>query len=134
VISTIEHIEQDRIVSKESGRVLKKNGLCVMSFPFSKLARDLQTKPYFQRFYTEDDIKKRIIVPSSLSLEELSNFNKTFVSLFYSLVPEGWFIFKDLVIGQILFKLDKIFLSKNDRGALSIVKLRKDFEKPEENF
>jgi ubiquinone/menaquinone biosynthesis C-methylase UbiE len=134
VISTIEHIEQDKIVAKESGRVLKRNGKCVISFPFSKLARDPQIRPYFQRFYTREDIRERIISPSLLSLEELENFRKTFVSLFYSIVPEGWLIFKDLVIGLTLFKMDKFLLPRNYEGALSIVKLRKDFEKPQENL
>lgn len=134
VISTIEHIEKDKIVAKESGRVLKKSGMCVMSFPFSKLARDPQIRPYFQRFYTRETIQERIIVPSLLSLEELANFRKTFVSLFYSVVPEGWFIFKDLTVGLTLFKLEEIFLSKNKEGTLSAIKLRKDFEEEKANL
>ena len=134
VISTIEHVEKDNLVAKESGRVLKKNGFCVMSFPFSKTAKEPRFKPYFQRFYTKKLILDRIVTPSLLSLEELSTFCKTFLSSFYHVVPEGWFIFKDLVIGLTLSKLEEIFLSKDKEGTLSVVKLRKGFEKGKENL
>lgn len=130
VISTIEHIEKDKIVAKESGRVLKKMGCCVISFPsFSKVAREPQIRPYFQRFYTKETMQERIIVPSLLSIEELSNLRKSLVSFFYSVVPDGWFIFKDLAVGLTLLKLEEILLSKNKEGTLSVIRLRKDFER-----
>ena len=132
LISTIEHIDKDNIVAKESGRVLKKNGECAISIPsFSKIPREPQTRPYFQRYYTIETFRERIIIPSSLSVKKISNFCKTFVSLFYSLVPQGWFIFKDLVIGLTLSKLEEILLSRNKEGTLSVLKLRKDFERPQ---
>lgn len=134
VISTIEHIEKDNTVAKECGRVLKRGGMCAMSFPFSKLARDSQTKPYFQRFYTREAIQERIVIPSQLSLEELFNFRKIIVSFFYSVVPDGWFILKDLAIGLTLSKLEEILLSRNKGGSLSVIKLRKDFEKAKKNL
>lgn len=134
VISTIEHIEKDNTIAKECGRVLKKGECCVMSFPFSKLAKEPQIEPYFQRFYTRKMIEERIIIPSLLSLEELSTFHKTFLSSFYSIVPDGWFIFKDLIIGLFLLKLEEIFLSKDKEGTLAVIKLRKDFERRKENF
>ena len=126
VISTIEHIEKDNLVAKECGRILKKDGYCVLSLPFSKLAKEPLTSPYFSRFYTRKLIEDRIIVPSLLSLKELFFFNKVLVSTFYACVPEGWFIFKDLAIGLTLFKLEGLFLSKNE-GTLAIIKLHKSF-------
>lgn len=134
VISTIEHIEKDDMIAKESGRVLKKYGYCVMSFPFSQLAREPQIKPYFQRFYTRKMIQNRIVTPSLLSVEELSTFRKTFLSSFYSIVPDGWFIFKDLIIGLFLLKLEEIFLSEDNEETLAVIKLRKDFERRKEIF
>ena len=128
VISTIEHIEKDNLVAKECGRVLKKDGYCVLSLPFSKLTKEPQTRPYFSRFYTRKMIQDRIIIPSLLSLKELFFFNKTLVSTFYACVPEGWFIFKDLTIGVTLFKVEGFFLSK-DEGNLAIIKLHKKFRK-----
>lgn len=129
VISTIEHIAKDSIIAKECGRVLKKDGCCVMSFPFSKSAKKSLIKPYFQRFYTRKMILDRIVVPSRLSLEKLFTFSKTFLSSFYAAVPEGWFIFKDLVIGLTLFKLEGIFLPKDKEGKLAVIELRKHFER-----
>lgn len=129
VISTIEHVEKDNILAKESGRVLKKDRYTAMSFPFSKLAREPQISPYFQRFYTRKMILERIIIPSLLFLKEFSTFNKTFLSSFYAAVPQGWFIFKDLVIGLTLFKLEEIFLSKDKDGTLGVIKLCKNFER-----
>lgn len=125
IISTIEHIEQDRMVARESGRVLCENGFCSISFPLSKFARPPQSMPYYERSYTSEDVMERIVIPSSLSLEEQLSFRKTFVSYFYKIVPEGWFIFKDLIVGLALFKLDESGLAVGNNGALSIIKLRK---------
>jgi len=126
MISTIEHIEKDNLVAEECGRVLKKDGYCVISLPFSKLRKEPQTKPYFSRFYSKKMIQDRIIIPSLLSLKELFIFNKTLLSLFYACVPEGWFIFKDLTIGLTLFKVEG-FLFSRDEGNLAIIKLHKTF-------
>lgn len=126
VISTIEHISKDSIIAKECGRVLKQDGCCVMSFSFSKSAKKSMIKPYLCRFYTRKMILDRIVVPSRLSLEKLFTFSKTFLSSFYAAVPEGWFIFKDLMIGLTLFKLEGIFLSKDKEGTLAVIKLHKD--------
>lgn len=126
MISTIEHIEKDNLVAEECGRVLKKDGYCVISLPFSKLRKEPQTKPYFSRFYTRKMIQDRIIIPSLLSLKELFTFNRALLSLFYACVPEGWFVFKDLTIGLALFKVEGFLLSR-DEGNLAIIKLHKKF-------
>lgn len=127
VISTIEHIEKDDLVARESGKVLKKNGSCAISLPFSKSVKKTQIAPFFQRSYTRKMIQDRIIIPSLLSLEGFFTFSNTFVSLFYAAVPQGWFIFKDLVIGLALFKLEEIVSSKDKEGPLAIIELRKHF-------
>ena len=125
VISTIEHIANDDIVAKECGRVLRHDGFCAMSFPFSKSPKKPLIKPYYCRFYTRKMIQDRIDFPSLLSLEKLFTFSKTFLSSFYSAVPEGWFIFKDLVLGLTLFKLETFLFPKNDEGNLAVIKLCK---------
>ena len=128
VISTLEHIEKDNLAAEEFGRVLRRNGICTITgLPFSKLAREPQIKPFFIRRYTKDLIQTRIITPSLLSLERFFTFSKTLLSLFYATVPEGWFVFKDLMIGLTLFKMEEFFLSEDKEGSYAIVKLRKDF-------
>lgn len=124
LISTIEHIQSDNVVAMEVGRVLKKAGHCVITLPFSKGAETIQVTPYFERSYTKETIQDRIVTQSSLFIKQLCTFRKALLSLFYKIVPEGWLIFKDLVIGLALFKIEKIFLRDAD-GELAIIELHK---------
>jgi ubiquinone/menaquinone biosynthesis C-methylase UbiE len=123
VVSTIEHIDRDNILAKESGRILRKGGRCFMSFPFSNLAVKPMVTPYFQRFYTKKMVLDRIVIPSLLSLEELSTVIKTSLCSFCNMIP-GWFIFKDVLIYSTVFRLE-MSLSKSKEGTLALINLVK---------
>jgi SAM-dependent methyltransferase len=88
-ISVLEHIPEqgDSDCAREIGRVLAKQGRCVITVPFAPTSRDEHIKQdfywskssveapdgkvFFQRRYSEQDLFERIIRPSGLKLRTL---------------------------------------------------------------
>ena len=88
-ISVIEHIPDrgDSECLREIGRVLRPGGRCFITVPFWPTSKDVYRKPnfywggsstqradgkvFFQRRYSEDDLKTRLIEPSGLRLDKL---------------------------------------------------------------
>lgn len=126
-ISTIEHIKSDEKAAAEIGRVLINGGICVMSFGFSLVKKNptICEDGSLQRYYTNDEIYTKIVKPSNLKLEEETLFCKKITSFFYSYIPEGWFILKDLAIGLTLHYFENFFLKNNTQASAVILKLKK---------
>jgi SAM-dependent methyltransferase len=88
-ISVIEHIPDggDSECLREIGRVLRPGGRCFITVPFWPTSKDIYWNPnfywagsstkradgkvFFQRRYSEDDLKTRLIKPSGLRLDKL---------------------------------------------------------------
>jgi SAM-dependent methyltransferase len=89
-ISVVEHIEDggDLRCLAEIGRVLKPGGLALITVPFSPRSRDVyrpadyaywthrdgaddQEDVFFERRYSEEDLWRRLIEPSALSLKKM---------------------------------------------------------------
>lgn len=123
VISTIEHVELDSSLARESGRTLKVGGQCFLSFPFSLSMQEPMINPYFQRSYTKEMMLERIVNPSMLSLQEFSTALRTSIGTFLNMVP-GWFVLKDLALFSSWSKLE-MSLFKGREGTLALVRLIK---------
>lgn len=69
-ISTIEHLPEDGdiLMVREIGRVLRTNGRCFLSVPYSTVAREGKWGHWFQRWYDLPAAQARLIQPSGLSL------------------------------------------------------------------
>jgi ubiquinone/menaquinone biosynthesis C-methylase UbiE len=90
-ISVLEHIPDDGDTQcmKEIARTLMQKGVCVLTVPFSPIGRDEFREPeefrwseqskengarhrvFFQRRYSEKDLRERLIGPSGLMLQGL---------------------------------------------------------------
>jgi SAM-dependent methyltransferase len=95
-ISVLEHIpgEGDSECMKEIGRVLGPGGLCVLTVPFAPRSRDEFRRAkdfywssksgearesgevFFQRRYSELDLKERLVGPSGLSIRKIGYFGE----------------------------------------------------------
>lgn len=82
-ISTIEHIlppkDGDLKAMKEIGRVLKPNGVAIITVPYEEIfSEEWRYHPrhgmYLRRGYDEDSIYNRIVKPSSLKLLDILYF------------------------------------------------------------
>jgi SAM-dependent methyltransferase len=158
-ISAIEHISDDGDVKAafEIGRILKDDGVCIVSFPLSSryrshfqrhwaagipplmqslfgfclpiILRKLRvdrTGSYFERFYSHEDIMKRIVNPSKCVEEDhlALESGKTIKFLHQKIVPTGVFTLLEYFLAKF------ITVDKNVKGADAIIlKLRKQRKK-----
>ncbi|MFC1709628.1 class I SAM-dependent methyltransferase [Candidatus Omnitrophota bacterium] len=83
-LSTIEHIRDDGdiMMMKEIFRVLKKEGLAVITFPFNSGGYIEEENPegigYFQRTYNIAEIKRRIIDSTHLNVDKVIYFGERY--------------------------------------------------------
>ena len=81
-ISTIEHIrgEGDVEASREMARLLAPGGKFFLTVPFSKTYHEHEGGPhvaYFERRYDKQQIMKRLVEPSGLTVKEVQYFGHT---------------------------------------------------------
>jgi ubiquinone/menaquinone biosynthesis C-methylase UbiE len=123
LVSTIEHIDKDSLITEENSRILKNHGCIFLSFPFSRNPRKPMTEPYFQRFYTKEMISERLVVPSRLKVKKFSTVLKSLSSK-VNVLP-GWFIMKDIFLFSTVHKIELNAYKKKD-GVLVLLKLEKE--------
>ena len=94
VVSTIEHIVDDRSAIMESARVLRRGGTCLITCPFSRKYREIHASVKLaarmtgQRQYSRIAITERIIQPSNLQIEEIAYFGERLpFSILWYLLP-----------------------------------------------
>jgi len=127
-ISTIEHIKNDFKAIKEIYRVLKRNGVCILSFPYSGVTKRVITSPYFMRFYTMNDIKTRFLRPTKFKIVKQHLFGLKGLLRLCSLIPDHFHLLKNLIIGLFLHKCEDAFLKCNEDAGSSVIVLKR--EKP----
>ena len=153
-ISSIEHVSEDAKVFKEIARVLAKDGIAIVTIPFSrsetkieplqhsylltyvlhrfkKLWRIILGEVHFnyfleqsatdatQKYYGQQEIEE-MMRRNGLSVEEYCLFGKGLIRKVFKILPQGWFVLKDLFIGWLLCELEDVFL-KDDRNADAIL-------------
>lgn len=120
-VSVLEHVTDDRRCSAEIGRVLSSGGICCMTLRYSCVTKKhrYQDDGSFERFYTDNTIKTRILAPSHLELKHFRLIEKQFASI----------IFRRLhyinsqenpILAILARKLDEFFF-KTSKDALGIV-------------
>jgi len=88
---------------------------------------------YFLEQTTTDAIMKRysmadlreIMEWNGLEIIERSLIGKRFIRTVFSILPPGWLVLKDLLLGWPLFKLERAFLKTNTHASGIIIKVRK---------
>lgn len=117
-ISSLEHIPNDIPAIKEIHRILKKDGILILSLPFSRKYRCPQfiKGNFFQRFHTDADIEKKY---NGFSIVRRRYIGKAlFTRTFYGPLPYGKFIIRDLIIGICIHMIEKIVWGTNSpRGV-----------------
>jgi ubiquinone/menaquinone biosynthesis C-methylase UbiE len=98
-ISVLEHIEEegDSKAMREIARVLKPGGLCCLTVPFadhyreSTIDREIYFKKpvdgqpvFYERHYDRESLKRRLILPSGLSLTALELYGERWFSYEHS--------------------------------------------------
>lgn len=125
-ISTIEHIRRDTEAIKEIYRVLKKNGISILTFPYSSVARKALTHPYFMRFYTMDDIRTRLLRTAKFKIVDQYLFGKKLLRLHSRIPGHFTFMIKDLGIGLFINKLENTFLKYDQTAGGCAIVLRRE--------
>jgi len=154
-ISTIEHIpgDDDTKTASEIGRVLKDDGICIMSLPLSQrresyirrnwavgipplMQRALtsflptilskfnvdRTCSYFERFFSQEDLDKRIIRPSQCIKEDYLTIRsgRTIKIVHQKIIPTGVLTILEYLVAKFLTT------SKQTKNADAIImKLKK---------
>jgi len=95
-ISVIEHLsgDSDKNMAKEIGRLLKKNGMAILTFPINRYFIEEDGSlgvGYYQKKYNPQTILNKIIIPSGLSLKKIIYFGEVFPSLSRIYVNKIWF-------------------------------------------
>lgn len=81
-------------MAKEIGRLLKKKGIAILTFPIDKELIEEETTfslDYYQRRYNPKAILERIVIPSRLSVKKVIYFREVFHSLGKIYVNKIWF-------------------------------------------
>jgi len=124
-VSVLEHIQNDRSSSAEIGRVFSHQGLCCITLRYSCIPR----RPHYlsdgtyERFYTESEIKTRIVAESRLDLKHSRLIDKRFTFIIFKLLrfvnPQ-----ENLILALLARKLDVMFLktSKDAGGIVLTIK------------
>jgi len=158
-ISSIEHVPNDYLVYEEISRVLTKNGIAIISVPFTNgevEIKNIRHSPFLMnllfkfnifwriilgesnynyfieqtatdsimKYYNEKEIRN-IIRDNHLEMENEYVFEKGLQQWIWRLVPKGWFVLKDFVIGWSSWKIEEKFLSESKNGKGVIIKIIK---------
>lgn len=141
-ISSIEHfsgMNGDVCAMQHISRVLKPNGITVISVPLSKQYREnIDSKEYignFSRYYDLNNIKERLIKPSNLKLLDIVVFGEKgfrfskLIGFLYRYVPSkicGLFTPLFTIAAFIFVSRIKWHEIKSDRDYTAIITLRKE--------
>jgi ubiquinone/menaquinone biosynthesis C-methylase UbiE len=128
LISVIEHISEDKVALKEIRRVLKEKGSCVLSFPYS-LASETPESEFDLRSYTEEDIVNRILKTTQLKIKRRYLFRKQFLKGIYRVIPTGWFILLDFLLGKFVHELENLF-GDEKKASICVLKLTNSNNSP----
>ncbi len=108
-ICSIEHEDDDMKMIKEMGRVLKKNGTAVLTFPINSFYKEIRSNELWGliRLYDSKAISERLIEPSGLSLEKIEywKMNNRFK---YDCSWEGGHDFNNMSALKSLFYYSKV--------------------------
>lgn len=77
------------------------------------------------KYYNEKEIRN-IIRDNHLRIEKLYIFEKGLQQWVWRLVPKGWFVLKDFVLGWGLWKIEEQFLSESMNGNGVVTKIVKE--------
>ena len=121
LISVIEHIPKDKVALKETRRVLKENGICALTFPYS-VTPQIPESEFDLRSYSEKDIVNRILKPTRLWIIKRYLFRKQFLRAIYRVISTGWFIILDFLLGIFAHNLENLF-GDETKSSICILKL-----------
>jgi len=76
------------------------------------------------RFYNLSELRS-ILETYDLEIKSYDLFGKYFSRWFFRFIPSGWFVFKDILFGWFLHKLENIFLHNSDIADGMILLLEK---------
>jgi SAM-dependent methyltransferase len=159
-ISSIEHVAEDLLVFEEISRVLKEDGIAIISVPFTDKAvkiegikhsrlcmtllhrftrfwRVVLGKKHFEYFieqtatdsimkhYNEEAIQ-RIVDRNNLGIEAIYIYGKGLQQRLWRLIPRGWFVLKDFVIGWMCWKIEERLFKDSRDGKGVVMKVRKE--------
>ncbi|MGB8646327.1 MAG: class I SAM-dependent methyltransferase [Anaerolineae bacterium] len=132
-VSALEHVPGDAQAASEIGRVLRPNGIAVISVPytfeerkgffagikdFKRTERNTFVQPskgnYQVRFYSNADLESRFAQPAHATIERISYFGRKILNDWYSetRLNRYWlsFILKDYVLKLIVHPFEETFL------------------------
>lgn len=116
-ISTLEHLayEGDIQVMRQISRLLKKDGICLLSVPLADRFKEEGSKGFFERTYDIHSLWERLISPSELSVVEISYFGpKNLIGRLYHKLYMTTRIFRALRIA--IFQLFPILYGEVPRS------------------
>lgn len=131
-VSALEHIPDDKAVGIEIARVLKEDGLAVMTLPFTSTERtsffagirnfakvakntfdQVGKNGSFFRFYTEQDIKETYLDPANAIVTARHAFGRSILNGKYheTKLTKWWrvFILKDMLLAWVIHPLEEAF-------------------------
>jgi ubiquinone/menaquinone biosynthesis C-methylase UbiE len=158
-ISSIEHVPDDNAVFSEISRILKANGVAIVSLPFSAqgsktvtmdhpgwqlfllqrfskmwklILGEIHSQYFREQISTDSQMKyyslfdlQEILRDKQLYISEYELFGSTLTQRVFNVLPPGWFLLKDLIIGWPLHRIEKRFL-KNANATGIVLKIRKN--------
>jgi len=128
LISVIEHIPEDKVALIEARRVLRDNGSCVLTFPYSFTSK-MPESEFDLRNYTEEDIDNRILKRIQLKITRKYLFRKQSLKGLYRIISTGWFIILDFLIGKFIHELENLF-GDEKRASICVLKLTNSNNSP----
>ena len=138
-ISVIEHVQNDTAAITEMVRVLKPDGILVLSFPFSYKPREARgmldmgwyyifhkkRKSFFQRYYHPLEFI-RLVHQIGANVETYALFDGLIMKL-SRIIPPGLFLYKDYLFYKLYerFGLVSAVPTSNVAEGIMIIKVRK---------
>jgi ubiquinone/menaquinone biosynthesis C-methylase UbiE len=77
------------------------------------------------KYYNEEEIKG-IMSKNNLGIEAIYIYEKGLQQRLWRIIPKGWFVLKDFIIGWICWKIEERLFNESKDGEGVVVKVRKE--------